>query len=358
MILDVLMLFHALAVPEAPRLRFALDAAYVPQERAVDNWRIEGALSLEMRPMNALRLALGVDPREPPRCVKLNNYWCVKRSGWKGEIAADTGGHVAFASAKEGAAATALLLRRYYVDFNRRTAREIAARWAPAQCALTPSPLTPSPLTPSPLAPSPSAPAASAPTALPPPPRANVGRMLPQRPIPMGLAPHGIFNTLRARWLAAHGRGGAPRPTPLASRVKLASVAELAPAPEIAKGMGEPPHPRPTVAPTTVARSDPRAPSSATAEPPQTAPAPLSGDCPGERVRIDNYAARIAEGVAPGPNQDLGLFGADGKPTDKLVKVMLNMAAVEIGPLRASAGLAAFAVERMQEADRTRLEAR
>ncbi len=51
-----------------------------------------------------------------PRCIKLNNYWCVKRAGWAGEIAADADGHVAFASALEGAMVAVMLLRRYYLD--------------------------------------------------------------------------------------------------------------------------------------------------------------------------------------------------------------------------------------------------
>ena len=101
---------------------------------------------------------------------------------------------------REGAAVAALLLRRYYIDFKRHTAREIASRWAPPQCGGTVAP---------------GYPRVSRVLAR----AANVARMLPQRPIPMGaaparpkiadLAPHGIFNTVRARWLATHLPGGA-----------------------------------------------------------------------------------------------------------------------------------------------------
>ncbi len=67
--------------------------------------------------------------------MKLNNYWCVKRARWAGEIAADAEGHVAFAPAIDGALAAVMLLRRYYLDYNRRSALAILSHWAPAQCA-------------------------------------------------------------------------------------------------------------------------------------------------------------------------------------------------------------------------------
>ena len=144
MVLESLMLLLALATPpKAPRLRLApapllalaAPAAYQPQERAVGNWRFESALGLDLPPLGALKQFAGTAPTQTPRCVKLNNYWCIKRAGWNGEIASDPDGHVAFASAEEGAAVAALLLRRYYVEFKRHTAREIASRWAPSQCA-------------------------------------------------------------------------------------------------------------------------------------------------------------------------------------------------------------------------------
>ena len=191
MVLESLMLLLALATPpKAPRLRLApapllalaAPAAYQPQERAVGNWRFESALGLDLPPLGALKQFAGTAPAQTPRCVKLNNYWCIKRAGWNGEIASDPDGHVAFASAEEGAAVAALLLRRYYIDFKRHTAREIASRWAPSQCAAPAVAFGVSP---------------------------GVSRMLPQRPLPMGLAPHGLFNTVRARWLATHLPGGA-----------------------------------------------------------------------------------------------------------------------------------------------------
>ncbi|MBM3624243.1 MAG: hypothetical protein FJX16_02785, partial [Alphaproteobacteria bacterium] len=146
MLIEALLTMLAAAAPQkapavvvAPSSTLAAAApspTYRPDVRAVDNWRMESALALEMAPFAAIRRAVGAEESEPARCVKLNNYWCIKSAGWNGEIAADPDGHVAFASAEEGAVVAALLLRRYYVDYGRRTARAIVERWAPAQCSL------------------------------------------------------------------------------------------------------------------------------------------------------------------------------------------------------------------------------
>ena len=65
-------------------------------------------------------------------------------------------------------------------------------------------------------------------------------------------------------------------------------------------------------------------------------------------IRINNYATHIAEGIAPEPDQDLHLFTADGQPTENLARALANMAAVEIGPLRAHPSLVAFAVAQLR----------
>ena len=321
MVLESLLMMLTLAAPEqawemrlapASLLSLAQPPAYQAQERAVGNWRFESALALDLSPVVALRQAVGVEPGQTPRCVKLNNYWCIKRAGWNGEIASDPDGHVAFSTAEEGAAVAALLLRRYYVDYKRHTAREIASRWAPSQCAASPGLGLGGPLGS----------------------RINLSHMLPQRPLPMGLAPHGIGNTLRARWLAAHGRGGVGRSF-RASSVARSTTLDLEPAPSIAAGMGEAPRRRPDAG----KRLD------AIAPPPLTAPI---ADCAGDLVRINNYATHIAEGVAAGPDQDLDLFNSSGQPTDNLAKVLTNMAAVEIGPLRARPALVSYAVTQLR----------
>ncbi|WP_424361776.1 hypothetical protein [Methylocystis parvus] len=341
MLLETLIAFLTAAAPAKPPAVLIAPAsvvwrtpapAYAADKRAVDNWRLESAGWLDMTPMAALRRALDAGDNDPARCVKLNNYWCVKRAGWNGEIASDADGHVAFASAEEGAAVAALLLRRYYVDYKRRSARAIVERWAPAQCS----------------------PMIARPTSGAPASRAGMARMLPQRVVPMGLAPRGIENTLRARWLAAHGRGGVG-PAPV--RSMQASASELMPAPSIMEGVAEA---RPNRAGKTVKPPRPvpmetdlgaRA-SLGSLEPAGSSP-PLGGplgvvDCSAELARISNYAAHVAEGVVASPNDDLMLFTDAGQPTGNLEKVLANMSAVEIGPARPRMSLVATAVAQLR----------
>ena len=189
--------------------------AYRPAERAVDNWRRQGALNLDLAPEQALALVLGRDFKGLSRCVRLNNYWCVKKAGWTGEIASDNEGHVAFASAAEGAAGAAQLLRRYYVDFGLHSSRAIVRRWAPAQCG--------------------------APIAIRAPARRVVGRRL-LGPEPKGLTTHGLGSTLRARWLASHRPVMGARKRGKVAAVRRSVVPDRAGAmmktPVIAAGMG------------------------------------------------------------------------------------------------------------------------
>jgi|GEM_PF-620832 len=376
MLIETLALMLATAAPDKPPqalvdpasislagLSLAAPPAYQPNQRAVDNWRTESALALEMDPLAAARRAFALETGDPARCVKLNNYWCIKRAGWNGEIAADADGHVAFASAAEGAAVAALLLRRYYVDYNRRSARAIVERWAPAQCLMRPPGLA----------------GARSASTLPPVSRAGLTHMLPQRVVPMGLAPKGLMNTVRARWLAAHGQMGlAPmreqnelRAEWLAAhghagfmkdsgakeagkkdtgRRATAKALDMMATPTIMEGVAEvdgknrsadrkaaktssnarePAHaPQDDLADLTPSTT--RSSTSSTAALP-----PLeSFDCSGEMTRIANYAEHLIAGVAASPYEDLQLFTPGGQPTDRLAKVMANMAAVEIGPAR------------------------
>ena len=73
-------------------------------------------------------------------------------------------------------------------------------------------------------------------------------------------------------------------------------------------------------------------------------PPPL---CSTDETRIRNYATRIAESVGLKPDDDLGLFEADGRPTARLAPVMLAMSSVELGSLRAAPVLIAAAVARL-----------
>ena len=289
-----------------PALSAMTRASFQPSQRAVDNWRVQAALDLDVGADTALRWLTGKVPPHLPRCIRLNNYWCIKKAGWTGELGADEEGHVAFASAEKGAAAAITLLRRYYLDYGRKSARAIVARWAPAQCGL---PLS-----------------ASWPSGPRPEPASSLG----------GLAKRGIGKTLRARWLAAHGRGGTIR-TPIASRkvaVKRSVVPDtLALEPPI---MLEPPIGTESL---RVASLSPPASPPVAASNPFLAPAQPGADCAGEGARLANYAARAIEGIAQSPDEDLKLFAADGTPLPTLPRLLANMASVEIGPYRADAKL-------------------
>jgi hypothetical protein len=303
-----------------------MDIVYRPAERAVSNWRIEAATHIDAPAQTRIGFVSFNEPSNLPRCVRLNNYWCVKSARWNGEIATDNDGHVAFSSAHEGAVVAAQLLRRYYVDYGRKSALSIVSRWAPAECVAAPArPRTRS--------------AGARPRA-----RAD------------GLATRGIQNTARARWLAANGgrvAGGravrgrvvagkpaAPRNRVAASRV-AASPPPMMRAPEIAVGMGErgPPPASVRIAPVRLASLG--VPDS----PRTTAPAVPRIACASEGVRIRNYAAALARGIADGPTDDLKLFDDKGLPTPALARAMANMAAVEIGPMKASDALISRAVE-------------
>lgn len=284
------------------------ETIYRADLRAVSGWRIEATRWLDAAPATLARYALG-DGADLPRCIRLNNYWCVKRAGWAGEIAADREGHVAFASARDGAIVAAGLLRRYYVDYGRKSATAIVSHWAPAECGVA--------------------------TAL-------GGRRLAAR---------GLNNTLRGRWLArnrpgftgarfAGKRGGVRR------SIVAAAPAPMMRAPTIAIGMGERAAPL-----ASLAALDLVAPSG---RPPPAAPRP---SCAGETQRIAAYAARIAAAFALGPADDLALFDAAGEPTDRLAPALGAMAAVEIGPHAIGAELAEEAVEGLRDLLRRRREA-
>ncbi|KMO25540.1 hypothetical protein [Methylobacterium aquaticum] len=348
----------ALAIPvrEAP--------VYRPESRAVSNWRSETKNGLLPLSLAWTAWAAPSDPAFVARCVKLNNYWCIKRARWDGEIGGDQEGHTGFATAGQGADAAVSLLRRYYGEYGRRSALAIVRRWAPAECA---------------------GPVAA--RAIP------AGRVSPARaasPALAALAPQGIGRTLRARFLASHGRGGAPRRVarararPAAAPARPAAGNALriqpwsalarmqgrprqlmrpvtaAPLPSIATGIGETARRTAVIEPSRILDGA-RLAAEAAALPTLAAapvsalpaalrpPAPLCGS---DEIRIQNYAARIAGSVGVKPGDDLGLFTPDGHATERLAPVLLAMSSVELGALRASPALVAAAIARA-EAERT-----
>jgi hypothetical protein len=290
--------------PPATPAEVAFDAA----RRSVSNWPSEAIENLDLSAKTKVEMANKTGTPEFPRCVMLNNYWCIKRARWAGEIAADTEGHVAFASAIDGAIAAAMLLRRYYLDYNRRSALAILSRWAPPQCA-------------------------GGVAALGKPRKLHIARPATLA----GIAPRGIQNTLHARWLAAHRQGFLQTGKAMAPRRSVVPSWPLAMmrAPEIAVGMGEPQ--RAPILLKKFAALDFAVP---------VTDVPVSS-CGSENTRLQNYAARAIEGIATDPNGDLNLFLADGSVGTNLPRLLQNMAKVEIGPWAAHAGLIAAAIDRL-----------
>lgn len=299
----------------------AVAARYEPGSREVTNWRSEAMDALEPKPVVAMAAVFRAERPFVTRCVKLNNYWCIKSARWNGELATDSEGHVGFVSADHSADAAANLLRRYYLEYNRKSALDIVRRWAPAECNVA----------------------------------TGIGGMAM-------LAVRGIGGTVRAQYLASRRKkGGAVRYTAKAGpggkpgRVSL--VIPMAPktpqyrVPSIAAGMGERPKQAKPAEPLVVTRRKPAKETSTTAS---TAPKPapkvqVAMACPSEEQRHRNYAGRMVEGLGLGPSDDLKLFAEDGTPQPNLVRVMLAMSSFELGALRASPDLVEGAVRRMAE---------
>lgn len=305
-------------------------ARYEAEKRAVTNWRHEAMEALEPKPVAVLAALIGADRPVVTRCVKLNNYWCIKSARWNGELAADGEGHVGFASADHGADAAATLLRRYYLDFNRKSALDIVRRWAPAECQVA----------------------------------TGIGGAV--------LAVKGIGGTLRARYLAGRSkkRGGAVRytaqgrPGGKPGRVSM-SLSVKTPqyrVPDIAVGMGERKKPKAEdKPPPRAAKARPvRQPTTTASIPPKPAPKTQAATaCAPDEQRIRNYAGRIAAALGLAPTDDLRLFAPDGTPLPNLRPVMLAMSAFELGMLRASPDLVEKAIRRaaarVQESARAEL---
>ncbi|MGF9761541.1 hypothetical protein AAII07_40750 [Microvirga sp. 0TCS3.31] len=296
----------------------AVAARYEPASREVTNWRSEAMDALEPKPVVAMAALFRAERPFVTRCVKLNNYWCIKSARWNGELATDSEGHVGFVSADHAADAAATLLRRYYLEFNRKSALDIVRRWAPAECNVA----------------------------------TGIGGVAM-------LAVRGIGGTVRAQYLASRKqKGGAVRYTakagPGGKPGRVSMVIPMAPktpqyrVPSIAAGMGEKPKPAKQPEPLVATRRKPvREPAATASAAPKPAPkVQVAAACPSEEQRHRNYAGRMVEGLGLGPSDDLKLFTEDGTPLPNLAHVMLAMSAFELGALRASPDLVEGAIER------------
>src|SRR6478735_5330287 len=281
-----------------------LAASYDAEAREISNWRTETLAALEPKPVAIAAALLSAERPVITRCVKLNNYWCIKSARWDGEIGRDSEGHVGFASADHGADAAVNLLRRYYLEFGRKSALDIVRRWAPAECNIA----------------------------------TGIGGLAV-------LAVRGIGGTVRAQYLASRrgkgvttftvtGRGGKPGRVSMIIPIKTPQYR----VPDIAAGMGEkpkPPPPKPVQRPTVTAKPAP-APKVASA----------AAACAPDEQRLRNYANRMVVGLKVGPTDDLQLFARDGMPSENLAAVMTAMASFELGMLRPTDALIDAALRR------------
>lgn len=296
----------------------AVAARYEPSSREVTNWRSEAMDALEPKSVVAMAALFRAERPFVTRCVKLNNYWCIKSARWNGELATDSEGHVGFVSADHSADAAATLLRRYYLEFNRKSALDIVRRWAPAECNVA----------------------------------TGIGGVAM-------LAVRGIGGTVRAQYLASRRKkGGAVRYTakagPSGKPGRVSMVIPMSPktpqyrVPSIAAGLGEKPKPVKPPEPLVAARRKPmKEVATAASAAPKSAPkVQVAAACPSEDQRHRNYAGRMVEGLGLGPSDDLKLFAEDGTPQPNLTHVMLAMSAFELGALRASPDLVEGAIER------------
>lgn len=308
-----------------------LAPVYETAARQVSNWRRQTLRGLAPFPL-AAAAALEIVPGGVTRCIRLNNYWCIKRAGWPGEIGADGEGHTAFADAGAGADAAILLLRRYYLEFGRRSAAEIVRRWAPMECR---------------------APVVVA--SMSSPPLVSTGGAAAARSLP--LTTRGLGRTLRARWLASRrgvGRRGSVRRVASALRRETQPRAIRRPP----SSQGAPLLPAPTAASPQVAPILAGAPEmrlglmvSSLASPflpayrliPPSLPA-----CADEERRQRNYAERISASLGLKASDDLKLFSSDGRPLPALSAVLAAMSAFELGTLRADPTVIAGAVLRAE----------
>jgi hypothetical protein len=66
------------------------------------------------------------------RCIRLNNYWCLKDKGWDGRLGKDRDDHTSFVSADMGARAAVRNFRTAYSARGRKSALAILSAYSPS----------------------------------------------------------------------------------------------------------------------------------------------------------------------------------------------------------------------------------
>lgn len=91
----------------------------------VENWQQEALKNLKVDRESLLN-------HKNLRCIKLNNYWCLKDVGWNGGIGRDEDGHTAFSYGAYAARATVRNLRTAYSIHKRFSALAIMQSYSPS----------------------------------------------------------------------------------------------------------------------------------------------------------------------------------------------------------------------------------
>lgn len=65
------------------------------------------------------------------RCIKLNNYWCLKNFGWNGGVGVDSDNHTVFSNGYYTVRAAVRNTRTAYVRHGRKSALSIMRVYAP-----------------------------------------------------------------------------------------------------------------------------------------------------------------------------------------------------------------------------------
>ena len=97
---------------------------FSPDRKEVSNWKAQAAVHLNVKPETLAKY-------ESLRCVKLNNYWCLKDVGWVGVIGHDSDNHTAFSDGFFAARAAVRNFRTAYVISGRKSALGIMSVYAP-----------------------------------------------------------------------------------------------------------------------------------------------------------------------------------------------------------------------------------
>ncbi|NKC11708.1 MAG: hypothetical protein GKR94_05745 [Gammaproteobacteria bacterium] len=97
---------------------------YDLESRLVNNWKSEAISHLIITEQQLER-------HKTVRCMKLNNYWCLKDFGWKGRLGKDSDHHTAFKTGFWAARAIVRNTRTAYIRRKRKSAFQIMEAYAP-----------------------------------------------------------------------------------------------------------------------------------------------------------------------------------------------------------------------------------